>query len=208
MRGKSALGSVEWLLEDLTPEWWRTAGGNPANDFMRAFSSAVVDGVSLFGENAAIGLDYTAVNTQAAEYASTYVTDWMTSLDSATADALRAALNRFVLTPGATLRDVMDMIPFNEQRSMTIAVTETTRAYAEGNQIAANEMARQFPDVEVTKMWFTNNDDRVCEVCGALEGQEVPFNGEWEVAGMRVKNPPAHVNCRCWADSSTRLGNA
>lgn len=45
-------------------------------------------------------------------------------------------------------------------------------------------------------VWVTANDEKVCEICGALEG--VYFKLE-DAEGLL----PAHVNCRCvWAAAS------
>lgn len=48
-----------------------------------------------------------------------------------------------------------------------------------------------FPELEVVAwtVWRTAADERVCPVCGPLDGQEWPSD-----AGPM---PPAHPNCRC-----------
>ena len=47
------------------------------------------------------------------------------------------------------------------------------------------------PELEVVvwTVWRTTGDERVCPVCGPLDGQEGPAD-----AGPQ---PPAHPNCRC-----------
>ena len=47
------------------------------------------------------------------------------------------------------------------------------------------------PDLEVViwTVWRTAADERVCPVCGPLDGQEWP--------GDAGPQPPAHPNCRC-----------
>jgi hypothetical protein len=84
-------------------------------------------------------------------------------------------------------------------------VTEITRSYAQGNQIAGEVMKEQFPDVPVVKVWFTNNDDLVCEICGPLNGEEVGIDDSWDSDDGPVDNPPAHVNCRCWTQTTTNI---
>jgi SPP1 gp7 family putative phage head morphogenesis protein len=83
-----------------------------------------------------------------------------------------------------------------------IATTEITRAYAEANQIAGEALAKEFEGVPVVKIWYTNEDDKVCPICGEFDGKEIPID---ESFGEGVKNPPAHPNCRCWTTTSTRI---
>lgn len=74
--------------------------------------------------------------------------------------------------------------------------------------MAGREMREQFPDVRVVKKWYTNEDDRVCDICGPLgDGDWIPidegFGVEEGEAGLM--EPPAHPNCRCWISTSTAL---
>lgn len=161
------------------------------------------DGVALFAESATIGLDYTLTNVEAAKWARRYAFDLVKNIDVTTQKALRQAISAFVETPGMTLGDVMKQIPISDpERVQNIARTEVTRAYAQGNLLSARQMKEEFPGVKVVKHWFTNRDDRVCDLCGPLNGKEVevdePFEGD-------VDGPPRHVNCRCWTQVRTRI---
>lgn len=78
---------------------------------------------------------------------------------------------------------------FDARRARTIAVTEVTRAYAEGNQAAWRESK-----VINGKRWNTANDELVCPICGPLNGRVVPLESGFD----NIDNPPAHPNCRCW----------
>jgi len=82
--------------------------------------------------------------------------------------------------------------PFREERARTIAVTEVTRAYSEGNEAAWRESG----SVE-GKEWLTSVDERVCPICGPLHGQIVPLNSDFSGPGGSFHNPPAHPRCRC-----------
>jgi len=84
-----------------------------------------------------------------------------------------------------------------------IAITETTKAFAMAERIAGNELQKAYPDVPVVKQWYTNQDDLVCDICGPLAGKEVPLTSLF--AGD-IEQPPAHVRCRCWMSTSTRIG--
>lgn len=159
---------------------------------IRYILTGAIGGIELFAESVTIGIDWTGINRFALEFARNYAFDLIRGIDQVSRDRVSSAVDAFIETPGFTMRDLQDMLPFSEQRSRTIAVTETTRAYAQGQQMAADELAKQFPDVLVVKTWFTNNDDKVCPICAPLEGMEVPYN---EMFDGSIDRPPAHVNC-------------
>ena len=52
------------------------------------------------------------------------------------------------------------------------------------------------------KVWCTADDERVCPVCGALDGMKIgidddfPFRTKLQAPGIR-RTPPAHPSCRC-----------
>jgi SPP1 gp7 family putative phage head morphogenesis protein len=171
---------------------------------IRALIRAVQDGVGLFGEMVNIGLDYTLINVEALGWSLGYGYDLVRGINATTRTALREAISAFVETPGFRIRDVMDMLPFSESRAQTVAVTEITRAYATANEIAGKQLKKEFPDVRVIKTWFTNNDDRVCQICAPLDGKEVDIDKEFTGG---IDKPPAHVNCRCWMITTTRLAD-
>lgn len=94
-------------------------------------------------------------------------------------------------------------------RAEMIARTETMRAsnmgaYAE--QIAAG-MNGLFDLRTARRIWMTTPDDRACDVCGFLDGQEVGFGEMFvydpaqatETPGdvLAGETPPIHPMCRC-----------
>jgi hypothetical protein len=174
---------------------------------VRLLGEATREGIALFGQQAKIGIDYSLTNAEAAEWARKYAFDFIKDIDATTVDILKNAITAFVETPGFTIGDIMDALPFDEKRSLSIAVTETTRAYAQGQQMAGDQLKQEFPDVRVVKIWFTNNDDLVCELCGPLEGVEVENNENFYEPGSAYEdgNPPRHPNCRCWVQTTTAL---
>jgi SPP1 gp7 family putative phage head morphogenesis protein len=78
---------------------------------------------------------------------------------------------------------------FGMRRAEMVVTTEITRAYAEGNRAAWRE-SRVIREMR----WRTSADERVCEICGPLEGQTTGIDGEFEGRTF----PPAHPRCRCW----------
>ena len=75
---------------------------------------------------------------------------------------------------------------FGDARARRIAVTEVTRLFARGNQMAWEETGF----VNMVK-WNTAEDELVCPVCRPLDGTMI---GIGDIDAM----PPAHVNCRCY----------
>ena len=163
---------------------------------------AALDGTLLFMENNTIGFDQTLVNPYVIEWARKYAGEFITKIDQTTMESVQRAVAMFAETPGMTVGDVIDMLPFTDQRSELIATTEITRAYAEGNMEAGKELVRQFPGVRVIKHWFTNEDDIVCLICGPVAGEEV---GIEDAFSNGESSPPAHPGCRCWINTTTAL---
>jgi len=178
---------------------------------------ATMNGVSLFEASATIGMDYTTVNMTAGDWARKYAGllitggkdpitgDVIRSIDTKTRDVIRTIIGDFIDTPGMTIGDAVKQISaagFSDDRAMMIATTETTKAYAMADNIAGQQMKKEFHDVRVVKRWFTNNDDRVCPICGpnhlvTVELDEPFPSGDYQ--------PPGHPRCRCWRSTTTAL---
>lgn len=192
---KAATPIVPGLLFD--DEW----SDDDEADLIAELIKAAKRGAMIFTQ-----IDQTIVNSRAAEWARKYAGQLIKDLNKTTLDVLRKAVSMFVETPGFTLGDLASMLPFDASRALSIAVTETTRAYWEGNRIAGVEMAKEFPDIPVVKIWFTNNDDLVCPICGPLDGMEVElYDGFTTGEGEGLDGPPAHPNCRCWTEVTTKV---
>jgi len=43
-------------------------------------------------------------------------------------------------------------------------------------------------------VWFTADDERVCQTCGGVENKSVNMN---DLFSIGVLLPPAHPSCRC-----------
>lgn len=171
--------------------------------------NAAKDGVDLVSAMFTIGLDYTLINTEAAAWARTYGYELIKGINETTKQALQSAISSFVETPGFTIRDTMNMLPFNEDRAAMIATTEITNVYSQANQMAGEELAKEYPDVKVVKTFYTNNDDRVCFLCGPLDGQTVDIDKSFIHPETKAEfmNPAIHPRCRCFTRTSTMLAD-
>jgi SPP1 gp7 family putative phage head morphogenesis protein len=89
---------------------------------------------------------------------------------------------------GGTMDELSERLAalYPEQRAKMIAATEVTRLYAAGNR-AAWVASGVVSGLE----WMTASDERVCPVCGALDGKQYSIEAP-------ERMPPAHPSCRCW----------
>ncbi len=137
--------------------------------------------------------DPAAVNVRAAAWARKYVYDLVTGLVDTTRDLLRTVIEQYALTPGGmTIGELTALLEpaFGEVRAGMIAVTETTRAYAE----AVDEIQDMLNETgaKMVRIWQTSNDELVCPICAPLNQKP---EGEWDKDFP--DGPPSHVNCRC-----------
>lgn len=196
--------AVQPDFSDLFEDW----DGEIERNLIRLFLRGAYDGIGLVGEDIEFYTDYTEANARALEWARKYAGNLIKDIDKTSLDIVKNAVSTFIDTPGFTLGDLANLLPFGEARAFTIAVTETTRAYSQGQQIARDEIMNRWPDVKVVGTWYTNVDDLVCELCGPLEGTEVEGDGEFydsndddNLDGF----PPLHPNCRCWVNWRTKI---
>ena len=165
-----------------------------------------VGGVDLFLEGVNIGFDPTLTNAEASRWAKQYTTGLIRDIDETTEKAVRRVVADFIDTPAMTIGDLTSQLPFKGYRAKMIAVTETTKSYAEGQLETGRRLAKEWPGVRVVKKWHTNRDDIVCEICGPMDGQEVGIDEQFTTGlGDKVDAPPVHPNCRCWISTRTRI---
>lgn len=219
--------AVAWLEKeyperkamDLPPDWFEW-DEDEIEELIRKLKLAYKNGIKLFGATlpAELDFDFTLTNTRAAAIAQAYAYDLISKrtggIAATTRDTLQRTISAFVETPGMTLGDVTRNLvsSFGEQRAQMIAITEVTRAYSEAAQAAAADLKEKYPDVRVTKTWFTAQVEAlVCEeYCAPLEGVEINEDETFEpgtnVFGEPLLGPPAHPNCNCWLGHRTRIG--
>ena len=167
-------------------------------------AGSALAGLASANGRASLGLNLELANEEAAEWARRYTDDLLNTLGTTSERLVGEALGEWVEKPGATMGDLVNLLaPRLEQnvyRADLIAVTETTRVYANGNRIA-------FEQAGVSSWrWQTNRDELVCKWCGPLNGKVVKIGeafGVWR--GKAVAEPPFHPGCRCWV---TPVGRA
>ena len=147
-----------------------------------------------------MAVDWTLPHTRAMNWAQKYSADLVKGISNTTKENIRAEIVNWMDSGehlNALTRSLRDGYGFSRKRAELIAMTETTRSYARGEIIAAQELegAGFF---EYDKEWQTARDDIVCDICRPLHGETVsgtktPFDS---IIGP-LQEPPAHPGCRC-----------
>ena len=140
------------------------------------------------------GVDLTVVYKETLRWARKYTAKLVAGINEGTRENIAEAVEEFIVTPDQTLGNLVDNIVtateglFGKARAEKIAVTEVTRAFAEGTEIAGDAVR----DIGITldDIWQTNNDGLVCRICRPRN--QTPRGAGW------FDNPPAHPHCRCW----------
>lgn len=139
-------------------------------------------------QQTSIGVDWALVNQAAVKYAQDYTYELVKGINAtsraATADAVSAWIES-----GLPLDDLIGSLApmYGSVRADMIAVTEVTRAFAEGQNILWKESG-----VVSGYNVFTAEDDNVDEIC-----QIEAAGGPYELSDNSHR-PPFHINCRCW----------
>jgi len=183
-------------LTKLTREFWDTEAGAMLADLRPEIERMALDSVAAAGTTVPIVWDEAVIAREAADWASRYTYELIRDLTGNTQRLVTDQVGRFIQTPGMTIGQLRDALTpaFGDSRAQSIAVTETTRAYAEGNKLVQAELRRA--GLEMVRYWATSRDERVCEFCGPLDGKP---EDEWGCDG-----PPRHSRCRCWTTMRRR----
>ena len=178
-------------FDNLDDAFWESEIGQMVADLRPMVEQMATDAGASLVERENVGIDWALMAQEAAEWATGYTFDLVRGVTETTRRALQRKVRAFIETPGMTRADLEASIEplFDKARASMIAVTETTRAYAEGERRVANTAQAQ--GFKLEPRWHTANDELVCSVCG-------PNEGKLRSDGWTVDWPPAHVNCRCW----------
>jgi HK97 family phage portal protein len=198
---------TEWARHDLEEALRRQPTEDELYDMLRRALVQSVDlGVAAAVaqmETVGIGFDWTLANEEARQWADRYVGELITDIDATTLRRVRAAVEQWIVNGEPLERLIEDLTPiFGGQRAELIASTEVTRSYAEANRQAYRQAGMRYI------RWNTAADERVCPICGPLNGQVVGIDARFDDAlpddvreqfrNTTFEIPPAHPRCRCW----------
>lgn len=151
-----------------------------------------------FLEGAGVGgVDWALANTAASDWARGYSFELVKGIVDGTTGAVDAKLQGLLrdtiaegIDTGISRREVADLLApiFGPVRAEMIAVTETTRAAAQGEAGIVAGLAEN--GIRMTAYWNTVEDEAVCPICEPRDGRAQEDG--WEDL------PPAHPRCRCF----------
>ena len=134
-------------------------------------------------------INWELVNQQAADWAEQYGYSLVRQITETTMSQLQAQVNQWIEV-GETFPQLVNRVNGifnNPRRAALIAATEATRAYAEANTIAWQDIGAW------GREWRTAVDELVCPTCRPLHQTRAAMGQGFG----NVLNPPAHPGCRC-----------
>lgn len=115
-----------------------------------------------------------------------------------------------LIAHGASERKALDLsvryaARQHRYRGYNIARTELAFAYNQGSYWGTKQAQEKGYMGNVVKIWSTADDERVCPICGALEGKTIGLDEEFTFSTRLATSdnptirlvPPAHPSCRC-----------
>ena len=133
-----------------------------------------------------------AVNARATAWAEKHALELARGLTATTKEIAKRQIAGWLAAGGrdiGTLSQLLGETIAPQWRAEMIAQTEVTKAWS----VALQEIAAEYPQI-VSFQWQTQEDERVCPVCGYLHGKRRTKDGLYLGS---VSPPPAHPRCRC-----------
>jgi len=147
-----------------------------------------------------IAVDWTLPHTEAMNWARKYSGNLVKGITKTTKENVRAEIVNWMESGehlNALTRSLQDGYGYSRKRAQLIATTETTKAYARGEKISAQEF-ENLGWFEYIREWQTANDDIVCPICLSLHEQTVPGTKTPFQSNIGpIDDAPAHPGCRC-----------
>ena len=182
-------------IENVPQEFWETGHKTLALAMEPILMDIYLGQAEAMLGTVPIGVSWDMINKGAQEYSRRYgfdlVKEIMNNTQGGITDILRALQTEIpnFYEAGVDLGTLTDRLSrwFSPVRAEMIAITETTRAASQAEQAVAAEIERE-SGIKMIPIWNTENDERVCPICGPRDGKEIT-DGQF---------PPIHVRCRCF----------
>jgi len=158
-------------------------------DFTRMAKQAAKNGAEMLPNAVEGGISWALVNEAAISWASQYTAVVVSQITTTSMVAFSSAFEPWYRS-GQPLSELVDTLKpyYGPVRAEMVAVTEVTRAFAEGNILSWKQSG-----VVDGIRWMTAQDELVCPICAPLANREGTLD-----AGVDNTIPPAHVRCRCY----------
>jgi hypothetical protein len=177
-------------LSPLQPEFWANENNILWDDIDEVVVAALLagaeNGTLLLPPGAEQLVNIELFNAQAISYLQQYQLTTVPGINETTRNQAMQIINEWLLSGDPIQRLEANLVPiFGDARASAIAVTEITRAYAMGNQLLWSSSG-----VVGAKVWRTARDERVCPICGPLEGTVVDIDSQFEFRAETLANSP------------------
>lgn len=182
-------------VANVPAEFWAGLAPELANEIGPILMELAVKSALALGESAGIisSANWALVNARASAWATKYSFELVKGINVTTQTRLQTLVDGFIHGDAKNLDALGSEIGklFGPVRGDMIAITEVTRANAQGEQALVNEIRRLNPNAPIVQIWLTANDEIVmrCPICWPRHGKK-RGDGWTEI-------PPAHVRCRC-----------
>lgn len=139
----------------------------------------------------------TGIKAHGATYLDKYWNPFLEDLSATEKAYVDRVIADVMVSTGVTQQDIEDRLSmFGQLRAQRIAFTEPTRAASQ--QTLEVLRTAQGAGINVARIWNTEKDRIVCDICKALDGK---YDTEWAAIYTGTEDisqgAPAHVNCRC-----------
>lgn len=175
-------------LKDIPLDVWDDLASELQRAIRPQLEAAYLEAAQELSDALGYGLDDMALASAAQKWAATYSFDLVTGINATSRERLAVVLTDFFAAPMSN-RELQEKLAaiYGPRRANTIAITEVTRAAAEGQAWVARQLGQA--GVTMFPIWETRLDEFVCPVCG-------PRHDTAQGTGWFML-PPAHPNCRC-----------
>jgi hypothetical protein len=104
---------------------------------------------------------------------------------------------RDAVESGLSTDELMERLAwrFGPVHAEMVAITELTRANAQAAIILKERLVEM--GVGAIRRWLTEEDEKVCEICGPLDHATDEEDGSFHGGGITMDTAPAHPKCRC-----------
>lgn len=189
------------VMSNVPPEYWLNGFNAIQAAVMPILEEVFIDQAEIVMRKIKISVEWDTVNEDAARWARQYSYELVKKLTEKSREGLRQAVEDYYRS-NLTLGDLQKRLErwFGPVRAEMISITEITRAAVEGELNLARRLEGQNANLRMVAYWVTNNDERVCPICG-------PRNDTRQGEGWTVP-PPAHPRCRCWVRHEVEVKDA
>jgi hypothetical protein len=137
------------------------------------------------------GKSWESIKRNASKKAKQSANDQLDRLGDQIADTNEGIFDEWDEESGESFEDFATRRLFPDSRSGNVAITETTGAVGDGEYRVKDALSEI--GIEITAVWVTANDDRVCPICGPMH-----LKPESQWVDEFPNGPPIHPRCRCY----------